>query len=92
MSDRDLSLEVELDNDGVDAGQLTEDQQYELCMQGFSNFAEQLTLQGFSPEIVSAAQFHSFVKRMQQDSDREEFEEILALALEQDWPEPPSIH
>lgn len=91
MSD-DVTFDVELDHGGVDVSALDDDQQYDIVMQGMARFVTELEAQGFSPDIVRAAVFHTFVVEMQDNCSREEFEEVLALALEQQWPLPPSLH
>lgn len=71
----------------VDVSVLTLDQQADLLAQALGAFTDNLVTQGFSQEVVAAVWFEHWQTLMCDLGDRPAFEEMLEMALEDDWPE-----
>lgn len=71
----------------VDVSQLTPDQQADLLTEALSRFTETLLAQGFDPEVLAPILLEQFASIMCDLGDRQAYEEVLEMALEDEWPE-----
>ena len=71
---------------------LTEDQTMDLAYNTLVALCTELETKGLDREILTASLFILFSERMYEADAREEFEDMLEEALEDSWPEAPTLH
>ena len=96
MSKKDQTNDQDLDN-GVEIvdelpANLTEDQTFDLAYNTVVALCNELEAKGLDSEILTASLFVVFSERMYEADAREEFEAMLEEALEDSWPESPTLH
>jgi len=72
---------------GVELSSLDEDSQLAVVYNRLEQFCIDLELQGVEQHIVDSVVLSLFVDRMCALGDREQFDELLAEALLEEWPE-----
>lgn len=63
------------------------DQQAEAIAQGILEFCGDLESRTIDPSIINAVLLRVFCERMADEGDRQGFEELLEMALEEPWAE-----
>ena len=71
---------------------LTEDQSFDLAYNTLIALCAELDAKGLDPDILTASLFVVYSERMYEADAREEFEEMLEEALEEPWPDAPTLH
>ena len=80
------SVESE-DTQSVELSSLDEDSQLAIVYNRLEQFCIDLELQGVEQHVVDSVILSLFVDRMTVLGDREQFDELLAEALLEEWPE-----
>lgn len=81
-----------MDNDKFDLSGKDDDQMIDLVYGTLETLCSELESRGFAPDVIDATMFIFWQQRMFEADAREDFEDILREALEDDWPEGPTIH
>lgn len=79
-------------SDEIDVSKLDDDQILDLVYNTMETLCEELELRGIDPSYIDSTLFILFTERMYVAGDRESFENILEEALEDSWPDAPTLH
>lgn len=83
-----MSKRVEVDTQvEVNIEGLSDDQIVEVIADSLTSIADQLESAGVDPELITAVFFRQFAERMCESGDRAGYEEVLEIALEDEWEE-----
>ncbi len=78
---------MEIDN--IDVSNLTEDEIIDFVLDNIDLLCETLENKNIDPSIIDSALFAMFSNRLEEADARDEFDEILHEALEEQWEDPP---
>ena len=81
------NVEPDEEQQGIELSSLDEDSQLAVVYNRLEQFCIDLELQGVEQHIVDSVILSLFVDRMTVVGDREQFDELLAEALLEQWPE-----
>lgn len=83
----EVTVEPAIDEDIEELSSLDEDSQLAIVYNRLEQFCVDLELQGVEQHIVDSVILSVFVDRMTVLGDRDQFDELLAEALLEEWPE-----
>jgi hypothetical protein len=76
------------DSQGLDSiSELEIEQQAEAIAHGLLEFCDNLQSKGIDPAVLNAVLLRVFCERMADEGDRQGFEELLEMAMEEPWDE-----
>jgi hypothetical protein len=70
-----------------DVKDLSEEQIVDIVCNSLDTLCTTLAERGLDPELITASLLRTFADRMCDSNDRETYEEVLQLALEDEWEE-----
>ena len=79
-------------SDEINTSTMDDDQIIDLVYSTLETLCDQLEVQGIDPSYIDSTLFILFSERMYVAGDRAAYEGILEEALEDSWPEAPTIH
>lgn len=73
----------------IDVSNLSEDEIIDLVLDSIDLLCETLENKNIDPSVIDSALFVMFSSRLEEAGAREDFDEILHEALEEQWEDPP---
>lgn len=70
-----------------DTSTMTDEQVVDIICHSLTAVCDSMTARGLDPELVTASLLQLFAERMCESGDRETYESVLELALEDPWEE-----
>ena len=79
-------------SDEINTQDMDDDQIIDLVYSTLETLCEELEVRGIDPSYIDSTLFILFTERMYVAGDRAAYEGILEEALEDSWPEAPTVH
>ena len=81
------AIEQEVEVQQIDTSGMSDEQIVDVICDSLDKLCTTLVERGMDEELVTASLFRLFAERMADSGDRETYEEVLEIALEEPWEE-----